>query len=126
MIVVSAVRCRAASICLAAVATSAFGCGTDLSIGFGASAVRLQPEAATTLRVGDTATIELASDLAYRVGSAGNSLALVNQTHERGTTIYTYRAVEPGDQTFVATPRDPGPDGCISCVTVRYFVRVAQ
>jgi len=51
---------------------------------------------------------------------------LLKRTEERETTVYRYRAVAPGNQTLVLTPRDPGPDGCISCVTVHYFITVAR
>ena len=40
--------------------------------------------------------------------------------------MYVYRAVAAGNQTLVLTPRDSGPDGCVSCVTVHYFVTVAR
>jgi hypothetical protein len=50
----------------------------------------------------------------------------MKQTQQDDTTIYIYRAVELGDQTLVATPREPGPGGCISCVTVHYFIKVIQ
>ena len=39
---------------------------------------------------------------------------------------YSLGAVAEGHQTLVLTPRDPGPDGCISCVTVHYFITVAK
>jgi hypothetical protein len=66
------------------------------------------------------------SDRGYAVGSAGNALTLIKRVEESRTTVYVYRAVAPGHQTFVLTPRDPGPDGCISCVTVHYFITVVK
>ena len=86
----------------------------------------LQPEQPATIRVGDLAALRVDSDRHYAVGSAGSSLTLVERAEERSTTVYVYRAVVPGQQTFVLTPRDPGPDGCISCVTVHYFITVAR
>lgn len=112
---------RTARLCwIVAVAASVFACGGTLA------SVRLQPEAPTTLRVGETAAIHVSSDRGYRFGSAGSALALMKQTQQDDTTIYIYRAVELGDQTLVATPREPGPGGCISCVTVHYFIKVIQ
>ena len=105
---------------MVAVAALAFACGATLA------SVRLQPEAPTTLRVGETAAIQVPSDRGYRFGSAGSALALMKETQQRDTTTYIYRAVEVGNQTLVATPREPGPGGCISCVTVHYFIKVIQ
>jgi hypothetical protein len=51
---------------------------------------------------------------------------LMKQQQQQGATVYLYRAVEPGTQTFVATPREPTPDGCVSCVTVHYIIKVIQ
>lgn len=88
--------------------------------------VQLQPEDPSTLRVGDVAAVRVAAESHYTVGSAGTSLVLTKRKEERGTTVYFYRAVAAGRQTLVLTPRDPGPDGCVSCVTVHYFVTVAK
>ena len=101
-----------------AAAAVVIACGGTLA------SVRLQPEAPATLRVGETAAIQVPSDRHYRMGSAGSSLTLVKQMQQRDTTIYIYRAIEVGDQTLVATPQDRGPGGCISCVTVHYFIKV--
>ena len=90
------------------------------------SVAELQPEQRTRIRVGERATVRVESDRRYAVGSVGRSLTLIKQAGEHGTTIYVYRAVAPGDQTFVLTPRNPGPDGCVSCVTVHYFVTVVR
>jgi hypothetical protein len=86
----------------------------------------LQPEQPATLHVGDLAAVRVDSDRHYAVGFAGNSLTLIKRAEERGTTLFVYRAVAPGHQTFVLTPRDPGPDGCISCVTVHYYITVVR
>jgi len=85
--------------------------------------VQLQPEEPTTLHVGQTATVTLASHYAT-IGMAGDALALVRQVHQPDRTIYSYRAVSVGSQTLITAPADV-PDGqCISCVTLHYFVRV--
>ena len=96
------------------------GCGAARSV------VRLQPEELVTLHVGQLAAIEVLSERHYGMGFAGSSLMLLKQTQQRDTTMYLYRAIGVGRQTFVATPRDPGPDGCISCVTVHYFINVVE
>jgi hypothetical protein len=97
-----------------------FACGGTLV------SVRLQPDAPTTLHLGETAAVQVLSDRHYQIGSAGSSLALMKQTQQQDTTIYIYRAVEVGGHTLVATLQDPGPGGCISCVTVHYFITVIQ
>jgi hypothetical protein len=71
------------------------------------------------------AAVHMPSDQ-HMIGSAGSSLVLMKQKQQQGTTVYLYRAVEPGNQTFVATPREPTLDGCVSCVTVHYFIKVIQ
>jgi len=95
-------------------------CGGTLAV------VQLQPEDPSTLRVGDVAAIRVDVESHYSIGSAGTSLVLTKRSEERGATVYLYRAVAAGHQTLVLTPRDPGPDGCVSCVTVHYFVTVTQ
>ena len=110
-----------ASACwIVAMAAMVFACGGT------PASVRVQPEAPTTLHVGETAAVQVPSDRHYQIGSAGSSLALMKETQQHDTTTYIYRAVEVGDHTLVATPRDPGPGGCISCVTVHYFIKVIQ
>jgi len=91
-----------------------------------AAVIELQPEIEQTLHVGDVAVMRLPARLHYSIGGAGESLRLVKRTHRRGLTVYRYRTVRAGHQTFVLTPRAPGPDGCISCVTVHYFVTVVR
>lgn len=90
------------------------------------AAVPLQPEAPATLHVGEIAVLRVTSERHYAIGGAGSALVLMNQADEDDTTSYFYRAVRAGNQTFVATPRDPGADGCVSCVTVHYFVKVIE
>jgi hypothetical protein len=90
------------------------------------SVTELQPERPATVHLGYLAAVRVDSNLHYTVGSAGESLTFVKQTTDARTTVYLYRASAPGDETLVLTPRDPGPDGCISCVTKHYFVTVAK
>jgi hypothetical protein len=104
--------------------------GMAMLLGFAACAtgpsVRLQPEADSLVHVGEVAELRVASNQHFSVGTAGSALTLLKQKQSRGDTIYLYRAVAVGDQTFVATPKDPGPDGCLSCVTVHYFAKIIQ
>ena len=110
-----------ARICLFATATALMlACGGTLSV------IRLQPEQPATLHVGQIAAVHVPSERNYSIGSAGKSLVLTKQTQQDDTTVYFYRAVSIGDQTLVATPRDPGPDQCISCGTAHYFVKVIK
>jgi hypothetical protein len=114
-------RATVSGVCLiAANAAVVFACGGTLP------SVRLQPEAPTTVHVGETIAVQLPAERHYHLGSAGSSLALMKQLQQHDTTIYIYRAVEAGNHTLVASPRDPGPGGCISCVTVHYFVKVIR
>jgi hypothetical protein len=98
---------------------ASYACGGALA------SVRLKPEEPATLHVGQVAAVQMPPDHSI-VGSAGSSLVLVKQTQQKGTTVYLYRAVASGNQTFVALPREPTPDGCVSCVTFHYFVTVIQ
>lgn len=86
--------------------------------------VSLQPDQPTVLHVGDVAAVQVPSDLHYSMGRAGTAVVQIQQQERPGMTIYLYRSVAVGNQTLVATPRDPGPDGCVSCVTVHYFIQV--
>jgi len=88
--------------------------------------VILRPEERASLHIGEIAAVRVASDRQYSIGSAGTVLVLMKRAEEHGTTVYLYRAVAAGNQTLVLTPRKPGPDGCVSCVTVQYFIQVAK
>jgi hypothetical protein len=88
--------------------------------------VQLQPEEPSILHVGDVAAVRVPAESDDAIGTAGQALALIKRTGKRGTLVYFYRAVASGNQTFVLTPRIPGPDGCISCLTVHYFVKVVD
>jgi hypothetical protein len=90
------------------------------------SVLELEPELRTTIRVGDTAAMRVDTARRFSVGWGGELLRLIKRIEEHGTTAYVYRAVAPGDHTFVLTPRETGPDSCVSCVTVHYFVTVVQ
>jgi hypothetical protein len=88
--------------------------------------VQVQPEEPAVLHVGALAAVQVPSDRHYEIGSAGRSLVLLKQTEKQGTMTYLYRAVAVGNQTLVATPREPGLDGCVSCVTVHHFIKVVD
>jgi hypothetical protein len=89
------------------------------------AALRIEPERyQVPLHVGDLAVIEVPSEAQYSLGGPSNALSLHERKEHNGVTSYIYRALHVGDDTIVATPARPGPDGCVSCVTVHYFVRV--
>ena len=103
-----------------AIGLSAFmyGCGHAITF------PRLQPERQVVLHVGELAAFDVPSDAQYSIGGAGNALILQERKQRKDTTTYLYRAVNAGQQTIVATPAEPGPSNCISCVTIHYFVKV--
>jgi hypothetical protein len=85
--------------------------------------VELVPEERATIRVGETRALAVAEGY-YSIGSAGTSLVQSERLHRAGREVRLYRAVAPGEMTFVLTPNGT-PDGqCISCVTEHYFVTV--
>lgn len=88
--------------------------------------VRLEPERPTTLHLGQVAVVQVPSERHYSIGPGGRSLILTKQAEQNTTTFYFYRAVGVGNETLIATPRDPGPGGCVSCVTVHYFIKVFE
>ena len=90
------------------------------------ASVQLQPEKDSELHLGQSAAFSVPSNGDYSVGSAGTALVLIKQQQKEANTVYFYRAAAIGPQTIVATPKDPGPDGCVSCVTVHYFVTVIE
>jgi hypothetical protein len=103
-------------------AAGAFVCACSAVSSF----VTLRPEERTILHIADMAAVRVASDPQYAIGSAGTALVLAKRTVEHGTTVYLYRAAEAGHQTLVLTPREQGRDGCVSCVTVHYFIQVTK
>jgi hypothetical protein len=87
--------------------------------------VGLKPEQDTTLHVGERAVVRFGLERQYSIGSGGGSLVLVKQlTDKDGRTVYVYRAAHVGPDTLVAAPVDIPAGGCISCVTVHYFIKV--
>ncbi len=87
--------------------------------------VRPRPEQPTTLHVGENAVVQV-SEREGVIGSAGSSLVLLKRTHQRGVTIYLYRAVKIGNHTLVVAPEHLQNGQCISCVTYHYFLTVVQ
>jgi len=88
------------------------------------AAITLSDEKRTTIHVGDAAALSLPPGHQFTGWGAGGSLVLIKRTTQHGREVYVYRAVQPGDETFLATPHAPGPADCISCVTTHYFVTV--
>jgi hypothetical protein len=104
---------------VAAGAAMFFACASTLV------SLRLQAEQPATLHLGEIAAVQVSQPQDV-MGSAGSSLALLKRTHQRGTTIYLYRAVKMGNHTLVVAPRGLQSGQCISCVTEHYFVTVVQ
>ena len=106
---------------LAIILLSSLACGCDHQ----RALLRIEPERyQVAVHVGELAVIEVSSDAHYSLGGPGHALILQERKEHKGVTSYIYRALHAGDDVIVATPANPGPDGCISCVTVHYFVRV--
>jgi hypothetical protein len=93
---------------------------------FSASSSTLQPEQPATIRVGDVALVRVDSERHYSITAAGEALKLLRRVEEGTTTLYVFSGVAPGQATLVLTPRDPGPDNCISCVTLHYYITVLK
>ena len=107
------------TIAIAGLSSLPFGCVDQRA------PLRIEPERyQVTLHVGDLAVIDVPSEAQYSLGGPGNALILRERKEHHGVTSYIYRALHVGDDTIVATPAKPGSDGCVSCVTVHYFVRV--
>ena len=106
-------------ICVAiAVAVSVAACATI------PAAVTLAAEEHTIVHVGDAAALSLPTGHQFTGWGAGGSLALIKRTRKHGREVYLYRAVQPGNETFLSTPRALAQSDCISCVTAHYFVTV--
>src|ERR1700730_12067414 len=71
--------------------------------------VRLEPERATAVHVGHVVAVQLSSESQYAIGAAPLVGKLKRRTDPDTATSHFNRPVEHGDQTLVATPRDPGP-----------------
>jgi hypothetical protein len=108
---------------------SAAACGIALSmLALGCTAcapvMRLKPEERATLRVGQTVALQVPSTYGA-IGGAGDALMLVEKKAGRDRIVYLYRAVQPGNQTFLTAPQRQTGE-CVSCVTVHWFVTVIQ
>ena len=112
---------QCARFCLAMAGVAALcACGGTLA------SVRLQPMIVrNTLHVGEIGAVQLPSERRYTVGG-GDSVVFMRRKEQHGTTTYFFRAVKVGYATLIATPRDLGPDNCISCVTEHNFIEVIQ
>lgn len=86
--------------------------------------MQLQPEERATLHVGQTVALQVPSTYGA-IGGAGDALMLVEKRAGRDRMVYLYRAVQPGDQTFLTAPQRQTGE-CVSCVTVHWFVTVIQ
>jgi hypothetical protein len=85
--------------------------------------MQLKPEERATLHVGQTVALEMPATYGGLGGGAGDALLLVQKKvgHER--IVYLYRAVQPGNQVFLAVSEKRE---CVSCDTVHWFVTVIQ
>ena len=89
--------------------------------------VALALEQRTTLRIGETAVLQLPADKRYSPwfagqlgqGSPGGTLVLVR----RSRRAVVYRAVRDG-QDVIVVPPNVGKGECISCATLHYFIDV--
>jgi hypothetical protein len=92
-----------------------------------AKPIMLALEQTTTLRVGELAVLHMPSNIFRRYlhsgpdGAWGDVLALV----KRSGRDVTFRAVHPGRGVLTISPDQP-EGGCISCVTIHYFVEVVS
>ena len=111
---------RLTRLCYAVVVSSVAGACTTVGL------VQLRPGDNVVLRVGQRASLTVPSEAGFSIGQAGSALHLIKQEQRGKRTVFLYRADHAGKQTFVATPKEPGPDGCVSCVTEHYFVEVIQ
>jgi len=100
---------------------------TCVSLCGGCTPVReLVAEQPETVHVGELAAIRVSADAGYSVGTGGDVLRLVKRAKDGPKTVYVYRANAIGRETLVLSPREPGSDGCVSCVTVHYFITVVN
>jgi hypothetical protein len=88
-----------------------------------APVMQLKPEERATLHVGQTAALQMPTTYGGLVGGAGDALMLVQRKVGRERILYLYRAVQPGNQVFLAVSEKRE---CVSCVTVHWFVTVIQ
>ena len=98
---------------------------------FLAAAVHAAPivklkDGVTKLRVGQVAELRVKTSRQFSIGGPAVALVLVSRKQVKGETVYLYRAAKVGRDTIIATPKDPGPDNCVSCVTQHYFVEIVR
>jgi hypothetical protein len=60
----------------------------------------------------------------YSVNRAPSNLELVKRFRQRRRDLDVYRALSPGNATFVLSPSGIPARHCISCATIHYFVTV--
>jgi hypothetical protein len=101
------------------------GCLISRDARSAAQPIPLDAKHTTTLHVGELAVLHMPSNIYRRYlhskpdGAWLDTLALV----KRSGRDVTFRAVHPGRGVILISPDQPD-GGCISCVTIRYFVEV--
>lgn len=88
-----------------------------------APVMQLKPEERAMLHVGQRVTLQMPASYGGLGGGAGDALRLVQKKVGRDRIVYLYRAVQPGNQVFLAVSEKRE---CVSCVTVHWFVTVSQ
>jgi len=88
-----------------------------------APVMQLKPEERATLHVGERVALQMPATYGGLGGGAGDALQLVQKKVGRDKIVYVYRAVQPGNQVFLAVSEKRE---CVSCVTVHWFVTVIQ
>ena len=92
-----------------------------------AKPITLALEQRTTLHVGELAVLHIPSDIDSRFLHSGPDgawrgvLALV----KRSGRDVTFRAVRQGKGVIIMSPDVPA-GGCVSCVTIHYFIEVVS
>jgi hypothetical protein len=101
------------------------GCLISRDARSAAQAIPLVEKQTTTLHVGDMAVLHMPANIYRRYLHSGpdgawlDTLVLV----KRSGRDVTFRAVHPGRGVILISPDQPD-GGCISCVTIRYFIEV--
>jgi hypothetical protein len=83
----------------------------------------LTPEERATLHVGQTVALDMPATYGGLVAGAGDALLLLEKKVRGDEILYRYRAVQPGNQVFLAVSEKRD---CVSCVAVHWFVTVIQ
>jgi len=97
--------------------------------------VDLQLEDWTTLHVGEIGALPAVGNAecgsgchkatgSLSINAAPANLERVKRLRQPGRDLYLYRAVSPGNATFVLSPSGIPKRHCISCATIHYFVTV--